>query len=94
MSVRVAKEWITKAKNDAKAAVFSKEISIENSCFHAQQAIEKTLKAAVIFDNKEIIHTHDLKKLADALVPKWNIKRFSCDWDKISGNYSPPLFFF
>ena len=89
MRAKSFKEWIIKAENDVNAAIiFHKKKDFDNSCFHSQQAIEKTLKAAVMFDNKKIIHTHDLGRLVDALASKWHIKKFSCNWDKISEWYT------
>ncbi len=54
---------IKKAENDLKDAKIlfkSKESSIEGICFHAQQAVEKYLKAYLVFNNKEINKTHDI----------------------------------
>jgi len=57
------RNWLCKAGNDLKIAGHE----IENSdpvtdmiCFHCQQAVEKYLKAFLIYHNKEIERTHNL----------------------------------
>ncbi len=66
MNLERAKKWIRKAENDIKVAV--DELNTENPvtdaiCFHAQQAVEKLLKAFLIFHNKPFRKTHDIAEL-------------------------------
>jgi HEPN domain-containing protein len=65
MSVALSK-WLKKANSDIKICIH--EIQHEDPvtdviCFHAQQAVEKYLKAYLIYNDKEILKTHDLSKL-------------------------------
>ncbi|ADT84024.1 HEPN domain-containing protein [Thermococcus barophilus] len=58
------KDWIRKADEDLKAS----EILLEQnlyalSCFHAQQAVEKYLKAFLLEHDREISKTHNIKFL-------------------------------
>jgi len=59
------KRWIIKALEDLKIAKHEltfpeKEIASGPVCFHCQQAIEKLLKAYLVFKNTEFGKTHDL----------------------------------
>ena len=61
-----AKILLKKAENDLKDAKIlynSNEASAEGICFHCQQAVEKYLKAYLVFNNKEINKTHDISEL-------------------------------
>jgi HEPN domain-containing protein len=70
--IRVAKEWIAKAENDLKTAVHTlklgKECPTDTVCFHAQQCIEKYLKALLICHSIAFPKTHDISVLM-TLVP-------------------------
>ncbi len=44
------------------------EVKFRLACFHAQQAIEKLLKAVLIFNGIEYQRTHDLHMLATLLL--------------------------
>ncbi|MBU0952770.1 MAG: HEPN domain-containing protein [Elusimicrobia bacterium] len=58
--------WFEKANNDLKNIknnLAAKDVPVDTVCFHAQQAIEKYLKGALIYKNKEVSKTHDLVKL-------------------------------
>lgn len=62
--------WITKADNDLKVAehemdVDTKERVTDAICFHCQQAVEKYLKAYLIFHNVEFGKTHNLEYLLE-----------------------------
>lgn len=63
-------KWIIKARNDIKVA--ENELSFNNEdivteavCFHAQQAVEKFLKAYLITKNVEFGKTHNLEYLVE-----------------------------
>ena len=60
-----AKEWMKFAKTDLQAtmAIITEENLSTVAAFHAQQCIEKTLKALLELNNKKIPRTHDLIKL-------------------------------
>lgn len=58
------KEWLRLALEDSKTAqVLFKESIWSHACFHAQQAVEKGLKA-LIESRKEVPKIHDLLELA------------------------------
>ncbi len=66
MNEDTVKKWIMKADNDLKIA--KDELRMENPatdmiCFHAQQCVEKYLKAFLIFNGVEIPRTHDIAHL-------------------------------
>lgn len=55
--------WLRKAENDLIAAQRLIEIEpmiLDTACFHCQQAIEKFLKAFLIFNMQDIRKTHDI----------------------------------
>lgn len=58
------------ADRDIKAFVLlsaSSEAPLSIVCFHAQQAVEKSLKAVLYFNSIEFGRTHDLVKLAELI---------------------------
>ena len=55
--------WIQKAQHDLMSAQRLPEIEpmiLDNACFHCQQAIEKYLKAFLIFHGLDIERTHNI----------------------------------
>lgn len=44
------------------------DIDLTTVCFHAQQAVEKSLKAVLIYYGKDPTRTHDLNKIVYALM--------------------------
>jgi HEPN domain-containing protein len=69
----VVREWIVKADHDLTAAVqilkLGKEAPTETVGFHAQQCVEKYLKAILVYRSIPFPRTHDLRALM-ALVPR------------------------
>jgi HEPN domain-containing protein len=68
----LAKAWIQKAQNDLVTA--SQTLLLPNGptdtvCFHAQQAVEKALKAALVGQNVAFPKIHDSLKLLDMVLP-------------------------
>ena len=57
--------WIAKAQSDLVNAqrMVNSDGPYDTACFHAQQAIEKLLKAFLAFHGKPIPKTHDLDEL-------------------------------
>lgn len=56
--------WIAKADSDLLAGqLLSKSGPYDIVCFHAQQAIEKLLKALLAFYDQPLPRTHDLEEL-------------------------------
>ncbi len=62
------REWVQKAEGDYQVA--KREIRAENAvydavCFHAQQCVEKYLKAWLVENSRSFPRTHDLVVLFD-----------------------------
>ncbi len=64
-----AEDWFRYAKSDLELARIEKPLGVllENLCFHAQQAAEKTLKAVLIFLEIDFPRTHNIRTLLDFL---------------------------
>jgi HEPN domain-containing protein len=66
-------EWIEKAEADFATAIREsrarKYPNFDAVCFHAQQCVEKYLKAILIDNQKGFSKTHDLEFLLDELLP-------------------------
>jgi HEPN domain-containing protein len=63
MNRETIKKWILKAENDLKIAkdeMLTENPATDPICFHAQQCVEKYLKAYLISKDKEISKTHDI----------------------------------
>lgn len=76
--ISIVKLWFKKADNDFKTIennLLSKEPPTDTICFHAQQAIEKYIKGALIYFEKHITKTHDLVNLLTSIcdyIPELN----------------------
>lgn len=72
-SIIVAKEWMAKGDNDLKNASHTLKLGdrcpTDTVCFHAQQCVEKYLKAFLVIIKKEFPRTHDVEVLL-SLIPK------------------------
>lgn len=78
----VALEWVNKAEGDFATA--ERELNVttnpnyDATCFHAQQCIEKYLKARLQESGVAFGKTHDLSLLLDLILPvepTWNVLR-------------------
>jgi len=70
-AMAVAQEWMAKADNDLRSAEYllkMEDCPTDTVCFHAQQCVEKCLKALLVTQGTEFQKTHDLAKLT-ILVP-------------------------
>jgi HEPN domain-containing protein/predicted nucleotidyltransferase len=69
--ITAIREWLEKADNDLKNAVHTlklgKDCPTDTVCFHAQQCIEKHLKALLVFHAIPFGKTHDLDALMTLL---------------------------
>ena len=67
----VAREWIFKTENDLKTASYlmkmSKDVPVDAVCFHAQQCVEKYLKAFLVLKSIDFPKTHDIERLVSML---------------------------
>jgi HEPN domain-containing protein len=75
---RLTREWVEKAEGDLQTAQREirarKSPNYDSACFHAQQCVEKYLKARLQEAGIHFPHTHDLVSLlglALALQPLW-----------------------
>jgi HEPN domain-containing protein len=64
----VAAEWVAKAENDLLNATHTLKLGqrcpTDTVCFHAQQCVEKYLKALLVLHGVDFPKTHDLEALA------------------------------
>lgn len=70
-----AEEWLRYARSDLALARIEKPkgVLLENLCFHAQQAVEKTLKAVLVFLEIHYPTTHNIRTLLDFLAERMEI---------------------
>jgi HEPN domain-containing protein len=69
-SKATALDWLNFAQEDldyARQALTVTHLATGVACFHAQQAAEKALKAALLLDGAEPPRTHDLERLTELL---------------------------
>jgi len=69
----VVRQWIVKAENDLKNAAHTLKLGSEcptdTVSFHAQQCVEKYLKAFLVYKGIDFPRTHDIERLV-ALLPE------------------------
>lgn len=66
----LVEEWLKRAKSNlkrAKTGKVSEEILFEDLCFDCQQAVEKSLKALLIYLNVEFPWTHSVARLIELI---------------------------
>jgi len=70
--LRVARQWVEKAEHDLTTAQHTLQLKancpFDTICFHAQQCVEKYLKALLSFHKIDFPKTHDVAELL-ALLP-------------------------
>jgi len=63
----IATDWVQKAENDLKNATYTlgmgEDCPTDTVCFHAQQCVEKYLKAFLVLRRINFPKTHDIKEL-------------------------------
>ena len=69
----VAERWLTFAREDVRMAELALEDGIYNqTCFHSQQCVEKTLKGALAYHQGETLpRTHSIADLIRLLPADW-----------------------
>ncbi|MCF7863627.1 MAG: HEPN domain-containing protein [Kiritimatiellales bacterium] len=62
-------DWLSRARSDLALASVrrTKRIRSEDLCYHAQQSVEKTLKAVLIHSRTAFPRTHNIKVLVELL---------------------------
>jgi len=62
----IARDWVQKAENDLKNATYTlkmeEDCPTDTVCFHAQQCVEKYLKAFLVLRRINFPKTHDIKE--------------------------------
>jgi len=69
-AMAVAQEWMAKADNDLRSGAYLlkiKDCPTDTVCFHAQQCVEKCLKALLVAHGTEFRKIHDLRELVTLL---------------------------
>lgn len=65
--VRVAGEWVQKAENDLRTAAHTLKLGescpTDTVCFHAQQCVEKYVKALLVLSGRDFPKTHNVDEL-------------------------------
>jgi len=73
----LSREWVEKAEADFATAMRESRArkfpNFDAVCFHAQQCVEKYLKAILIDTRKSFAKTHDLEFLLDDILPAFPI---------------------
>jgi HEPN domain-containing protein len=67
----VVRQWLHKADNDLKNIsnnLVAVDVPTDTVCFHAQQAVEKLIKAVLVANGRDVYKTHDLVKLLGDVV--------------------------
>lgn len=69
--IAVVKKWVEKAENDLKSSehilTLGEDGPTDIVCFHAQQMVEKYLKALLVFEGIDFPKTHDIGGLTPLL---------------------------
>jgi len=73
----LVRQWLQKADNDLRTArhtlLISEECPYDTVCFHAQQCVEKCLKAVLVCSQIPFHKTHDLEELSLLLPSSFGI---------------------
>lgn len=100
----VVREWVAKAENDWKTAVhmlkLGGECPTDTVCFHAQQCVEKYLKALLVLQSVAFPKTHNIEELMARLPAAIRPRLSSEDQERLTdfaavvrypGTYDPIL---
>lgn len=82
-----ALRWLGMACGDLNTASVTQprwEVPARAVAFHAQQAVEKAVKAALILEGRSAPRTHDLDALRDRLPAGWRVKQSHRDLGRLS----------
>ncbi len=100
--ITVVSEWVKKAENDLKTAAYTLEMDDEcptdTVCFHAQQVVEKYLKALLVFNGTPFPKTHNIEDIMALLPAHCRLRLADKDQDRLTeyatvtrypGDYDP-----
>lgn len=82
-----ARRWLRYAHEDLASAAAMSEQGLgvpRQACWLAQQAVEKAIKAALVFLQIEFPKTHDLDLLRTLLPANWKVKSEPADLSELS----------
>lgn len=86
--ITVIREWLAKAENDLKTAAHTLTLGMEcptdTVCFHAQQCVEKYIKALLVYRATAFPKTHEIAVLRALLPPKLRPKLDSKTQDRLT----------
>lgn len=77
-----ARRWLRFAAEDLEAAqclLATDGATPRHACFHAQQAAEKALKAALVLEGVDFPRQHDLDDLRNLLLDTWPVRQTHTD---------------
>ncbi len=83
---QAVREWYGHALGDVAMArsLLGPGMPARGAAFHAQQAAEKAIKAALIAEEVAVPHTHDLDTIRNRLPVGWRVKRTHPDLAALS----------
>jgi HEPN domain-containing protein len=100
--ITVVREWVSKAENDLTTAAHTLKLGAncptDTVCFHAQQVVEKYLKALLTWRAMDFPKTHSVEELLALLPPTARPKLSEVDQERLTayatvtrypGNYEP-----
>ena len=80
--------WLRKAHHDLlniENNLAARDIPWDTVCFHAQQAVEKILKAFLAYHDRDLSRTHDLVALlAQCVEHESNLRELEADCRKLT----------
>jgi HEPN domain-containing protein len=86
--ITLIREWLAKADNDLTTAAHTlklgKDCPTDTVCFHAQQCVEKYLKALLVFRATPFPKTHDIHSLRNLLPPRLRPKLDRMTQDRLT----------
>jgi HEPN domain-containing protein len=86
--ITMIREWLARAENDLKTAAHTLTLGAdcptETVCFHAQQCVEKYIKALLVFRATPFPKTHDIRALRALLPPRLRPKLDSKIQDRLT----------
>jgi HEPN domain-containing protein len=95
-------QWVAKAENDWKNASYMLRLKTDcptdTVCFHAQQCVEKYIKALLVLKGTDFPKTHDIARLMALLPAVWRPRITDAEQEKLTdyaavsrypGDYEP-----
>lgn len=86
--IHVARQWVQKAENDLRTATQTLKLKracpTDNVCFHAQQCVDKYLKALLVSSLIDFPRTHDLGELVARLPEGLHVPLTEQDQDRLT----------